>query len=281
MAILFAVALTFLRPQFLVYLALLLVFFVLKYIFPINRKERHNILRLLALLLVCWVGVLLYCNGLKKNFGIFSLSTALPRQNLKVCIDREYYLELDDSEIVQYITQNLNSQKDQWVVCMETIDKFGYLRIDQTTKHFITKNLGRFIKDTVLVMVDNIGDPFVGYSLRDKVLNANARGIFFKIYEVQMILFGNIPILYVMLASLLEGIAMIKTWISKRKLPWVHMALFSISICTTYLTFFVTCDEYMRTMISVIPYFYVMVAMFFQMCTNYSIRKFGSYETKS
>ena len=65
---------------------------------------------------------------------------------------------------------------------------------------------------------------------------------------------------------------MVVVWIKRRTMPWLHMALFSISVCTTYLTFFITNAHYMRTMISILPYFFCMAGLFLQMCSDYAAR---------
>lgn len=273
-ASLLATVLTFLRPQFMVYMALLLVFFALKLIFPYDKAERRTILRLLILQLVCWGVVLSYCAKFQTQFGIFSLSDALPRQNLKVCVDNGYYMDLDDKEIAQYITQRLEAEENPWLVCLDTVEQYGNARVAKTTKQYFTSHIARYLSDTVNVILNSLSEAFYGYSYNDtSAFNDNGWGhdIWFTLYPIQMLLFGRILIVHVLLASLLEGCAMVVVWIKHRALPWIHMALFSISFCTVFPTFFVTSAEYMRTMSSIMPFFICMVGLCLQMCSRASV----------
>lgn len=267
-----ALILLFLRPQFLIYLALLLVFYVLKLFFPYNKAERRTIFSLLAVQLVCWLVVFLYCAGFQSQFGIFSLSDALPRQNLIVCVDRGYYEDLDDTEVVQYLKQSLEAGEKGSDACVQAVKIYGNKRIDQTTKRYFASHFWTYFLDTVKIIQGDLGSSFYGYAADQGNYNPDASPFFFTAYPIQMALLPKIVIGHVLLASVLEGVAMIIVWIRRRTLPWMHMALFSISICTTFLTYFVTCGEYMRTMVSIIPYFICMIGIFLQMCSNVSTR---------
>ena len=271
-ALLLALALAFLRPQFLVYLALLLVFFVLKLIFPYERSERRTLCALLLASLACWGFVLSYCWGFQKQFGIFSLSDALPRQNLAICLERGYAQELDDREIADFVTQQ-EEEKDPLQVATEAVARYGNARVDKTTKQFFLSHFSRYLSDTISAALATANEAFFGYAYNTTDgWNTHAWGGFFSIYSVQRLLFDGVKIFYALLASALEGIAMVAVWIKRRTMPWLHMALFSISVCTTFLTYFVTCGEYMRTMISILPYFFCMAGLFLQMCSDYAAR---------
>lgn len=264
-----ATALTFLRPQFLTYLALLGVFFVLKLFFPFDRFERRRVLGLLLLEVIFLGGILGYCKGFQKATGIFSLTTALPVQNMRICIDRGYYTEFDDTEMSAFIAQKFEEGKRPVEVFNETCAKYGYQRIGDEAKQYLSHHPWQNLRDTIDIIVDDLQTDFCGYALKSSNINSHATGLCFKVYSLQMGLFGFVTVAHVLCASLLEGIAMVIVWIRRRKLPWIHMALFSISASTVFPTYFVTCAEYMRTMISVLPCVYCVAALFFQMCTNH------------
>lgn len=269
---LISVALLFLHPQFLAYLALLLVFYILKLFFPYNKKERNTIFALLAVQLLCWMVVLFYCAGFEKQYGIFSISDALPRQNLIVCVDRGYYKNLDDLEISQYLSQHLAAGENGSDVCVQAVDIYGNERVDQTTKQYFAEHLWRYFWDTMNVIEADLGSSFCGYAIGESNYNPDASRFFYMIDPIQITLFQRVLIVHVLIASMLEGVAMMVVWIGRRTLPWMHMALFSISVCTTFLTYFVTCGEYMRTMISILPYFVCMIGLFLQMCSDTSTK---------
>lgn len=122
------------------------------------------------------------------------------------------------------------------------------------------------------VIEADLGSSFCGYAIGESNYNPDASRFFYMIDPIQITLFQRVLIVHVLIASMLEGVAMMVVWIGRRTLPWMHMALFSISVCTTFLTYFVTCGEYMRTMISILPYFVCMIGLFLQMCSDTSTK---------
>lgn len=263
----------FLRPQFLYVFAALLLFFLLKSIFE-ESKSRQNFK--IVLLMACQtILILLYCGNFKAAYGVFSLSDAMPRQNLKICIDRGYYKEFDNPKLVKWIEdfqRGENIYEETWGATMSAISEFGNEEISRQTKKCIRVHLSDYIKDTLDIIVDDTTTTFLGYGSASYKLyeniNAEAPGVVHKIDRLQLALFNNVTVGQALAASLLEGFAMVYVWVKWKRPPWIHMALFSISMCTTWLTYFLTCFEYMRTMISVLPYFYIMVGLFLQwVCT--------------
>lgn len=219
--------------------------------------------------------ILLYCGNFKAAYGVFSLSDAMPRQNLKICIDRGYYKEFDNPKLVKWIEdfqRGENVYEETWGATMSAISEFGNEEISRQTKKCIRVHLSDYIKDTLDIIVDDTTTTFLGYGSASYKLyeniNAEAPGVVHKIDRLQLSLFNNVTVGQALAASLLEGFAMVYVWVKRKRPPWIHMALFSISMCTTWLTYFLTCFEYMRTMISVLPYFYIMVGLFMQwVCT--------------
>lgn len=264
-----ALLLAFLRPQFMVYLALLLVFYLLKMIFPYNKEERRTVLSLLLLQVVLWGGILGYCSAFEKQTGVFSLSITLPVQNLRLCIDRGYYKDFDDAEMAEFIGRRMDAQQEPIDVCNAALGEFGFKRSGETAKRYLSSHIVQNLADTVDVIINDVQSPFRGYNLHTSQRNAAAPGIFYKMYAVQMALFGFVTVGHALLASVLEGIVMVVVWVRRRRPPWLHMALFSISFCTTFVTYFVTNAEYMRTMSSIMPYFVCLVGMALQKCSEY------------
>lgn len=72
-ALLVTVWLIFLRPQFLTYLAMLMVFFVWR-MFYADKKEKKDLGILLAWGAVAALGIIVYCASFSNQFGIFSSS---------------------------------------------------------------------------------------------------------------------------------------------------------------------------------------------------------------
>ena len=264
----------FLRPQFLYVFAALLLFFVLKSIFE-ETKSRTN-LKMVLLMAVHAILILLYCANFNAIYGVFSISDAMPRQNLKICVDRGYYTEFENQELVEWIKDHQKGEDvltENWDATTSAVAEFGNKVIGQQTKQYFRTHFKEYVKDTIDIMIDDSTTTFLGYGSASFYLYANinsdAPGIVHKIDRLQLALFNNITVGQALAVSLLEGIAMVYVWVKRKRPPWVHMALFSITMCTTWLTYFLTCFEYMRTMTSVLPYFYLMIGLFIQwICTK-------------
>lgn len=256
-AVFLATVMSFLRPQFQIYLALLAVFCVLKFWLP-EKNERKKILILVAFLL-CAMGIILsYSALIQKQYSVFSISDALPRQNLKVCIDRGY-LDLDDEEVAQFLQEQLSDGADTWKLTDQAVERFGNRRIAKTTKNYFISNFTLYIRDTITVIRDTLKEQFYGYDIPIPELQGTLWGqLTRRIYSV----FQPFTIGCVLLISFLEGIVMCVLWVRNKSVPWIHTALFSISISTFFTPYFSTCAEYMRTMVSILPYMYILIALF-------------------
>ena len=115
-----------------------------------------------------------------------------------------------------------------------------------------------------------MGEDFTGYVYKQTVgLSLSVPGL---AAAFQYALFQWLTLGHAMLLSLAEGVVIVRRWLRDRKPPWVHMALFSITATTVYLAFVITCGEYMRTMLSVLPYLFVILALAAQKLVDY-IRK--------
>lgn len=266
------VLLIFLRPQFMVYLALLTVFCILKWFFPADSQERKTILFLGAGIGVTVLLLLGYSWQFERQFGVFSLTDATPRQDLVICIDRGYYPELDDAEVAQFLQEELEQGASSWDSSVTAVERFGNERIGRTTKNYFARHLSQYLRDTIDTAVNDLQSRFIGYALGLSHVTEGLQksGIICKLYYVQVGLFGTVSVMQVLLVTVLEGLAMVVAWVRRRSLPWIHMLFFSAMTCTTFLTYFVTCGEYMRTMVSALPYAYIVFFLFLQFCSTYS-----------
>lgn len=258
---------SFLRPQFLYVFAALFVFFVLKSLFEETQRKTNR--KMLVMMVVQTGLILIYCWNFKAVFGVFSLTDALPRQEIKICVDRGYYKELENQDITKTIEQCLQDGQDNWQATKAAVYQFGNAEIDRQAKKYFREHLNAYLGDTVHIVLEDMTTRFYGYDRSASPMKENAPRIAYRVMQVQNTLFQPVTVGWALVASLLSGVAMVFVWIRKKKMPWIHMALFSISMCTTYLTYFVTCDEYMRTMITVLPLLCIMVGMFLQWgCTE-------------
>lgn len=276
LAVLLSAFLLFLRPQFLVYPVLLAVYCVLR-LFLESGTKKMDLLGTLAALLVLGGIVCGYCRVFQKQFGLFSISDAKPRQDMIVFMQRELYHDSSDEEFVQVVERALEQATDGkdgsvdywWAMCIVR-DYYGNARMEKVLRQCILENPGQYLKDRVLVMADCSMDHFYGYYHG----SAHTTILLLGLGVLMRILFEFVTVGHAMLAALVQTVVMVVVWVRRRRPPWIHMALCSISMTTVYLTFFVTCGEYMRTMVSVLPYLYVMAAMALQwLCVRWKNRE--------
>ena len=86
-----------------------------------------------------------------------------------------------------------------------------------------------------------------------RALNPILRAVFDRVY-----------VFYAFVASAASGVVMAVQWVRRRKIPWLWAAFFSTTCSMVVTTYFATCDEYMRTMLGVLPGLYMMGAMLLQ-----------------
>ena len=179
------------------------------------------------------------------------------------CMERGYYKDFENKDMVKLLEAYVDDENVDWNGTVAAVEKFGNAEVSRQTTQFFKKHLVMYGKDTLKVAVNDMSSEFYGYDAVAKTKDS-VPGVVYRIITLQRALFGKVSVGWALIASLLEGIAMAYVWIQERRPPWIHMALFSIAMCTTWLTYFVTCGEYMRTMVSVLPYFYIMVGLFVQ-----------------
>lgn len=220
-------------------------------------------------------GILAYCVAFQSQFGIFSLTDASPRQNIKVCIDRGYYKDFTDAKVVQFIDDTLEAESgNAWQVAYKLTDTYGNAAAQKLAKDYFRTHAARYAKDTLVLIWNYRTAEMGGYG---EEIREGSGGLYnfctLLAQEASLILqpfekWLNVYTIY--LLSALWGVVMVVVWVRRKSPPWVHMALFAILVCTTFLTFVITCGEYMRTMITVVPYAFICLAMAVQWISDRS-----------
>ena len=248
--------LVFMRPQYLIYWAILVVFCLLRYAFPDDIAERRGLGQALAALALAGVAVLAYCAQYQRQFGVFTMSDAKIKQDLYTCVQRGYYVEFEDEELRDVLIEE-TVDKGIWAVVFRGME-FGDVRVKAATDSYIRQHLARYLLDTLHVMKVDCHNVFEGYaqpveSAPARALNPILRAIFDRVY-----------VFYAFVASAASGIVMAVQWVRRRKIPWLWAAFFSTTCSMVVTTYFATCGEYMRTMLGILPGLYMMGAMLLQ-----------------
>lgn len=267
-ALVVTVVLIFLRPQFLTYLAMLLVFFIWRYFCADGTAEKKQLRKLLTVWGAATACILVYCGLFYLQFGIFSVSDATPRQNLYVCLERGYYTEFTDTDFIDAIEEAKANHPDSlWDATVEVHDAFGNPKLSEQTSGYFHSHLGTYLRDTAELLWKDSTATFYGYGSQpaetQNPLMVFVAGVADR-FNLLFYFLRNITIFQALAVALAEGIAMVWVWVRQKQPPWLHMALFAILMCTTFPTYLITCGEYMRTMITVLPYFFITLGIFVQ-----------------
>lgn len=248
--------LVFMRPQYLIYWAIFVVFCLLRYVFPDDIAERRGLLQALAALALVGVAVLAYCAQYQRQFGVFTMSDAKIKQDLYTCVQRGYYAEFEDEELREILAQ-ASDAPDIWPVVEQGMT-LGDVRVKAATDSYIRQHPARYLLDTLHVMKEDCYGIFWGYSTPRAAPAAAA------LDHLQRAVFDRVYVFYAFVASAASGIVMAVQWVRRRKIPWLWAAFFSTTCSMVVTTYFATCDEYMRTMLGVLPGLYMMGAMLLQ-----------------
>lgn len=259
LAVLLTELLIFLRPQFLTYWAILLVFLLLRLAFPDRKTERTNLLKMLAALAAGLVLVLGYCAVFQKQFGLFSMTVAGARQDMVVAIRYGYYPDFEDTEMAEAMCRTAETG-DEDAVLLTAMD-FGWARAQKAARTYFNKHPVQYLYDTAMQMGRDSVTNFHGYAWESKQAPMPLAKLYsFWNYGV----FGALCIGHSMVASVAAGVVMAVQWVRRRKIPWLWAAFFSLMFTTVFSPYFVTCGEYMRTMISVLPYMQCVIGLALQ-----------------
>ena len=265
--------LVFLRPQFLTYPVILLGYFILRSFFC-DPSLRKLLLKWAAATLAGFAVVFLYCWQFQKAYGIFSLTAALPRQNIKICVSEGFYKYSSDPSIVDFIDTTLAEEraKDEvngdWHTVQILLDKYGNPKISDIAQECLHANEAEYLSYLADTIFEWAGVKLQGYSL------SSAYGIApqwkYQVGTLLSWLFDPFTVMHALVLPLMAGIAAIVSWVRHRTIPWIQLGLFALGSSVVYPVFITTNGEFVRTMIGIVPFLYIWSAMLLQWISNHS-----------
>lgn len=248
-AVLLTLLLSFLRPSFLLFLAITFVFLIVRLLIT----KDSEITKALKINLFSWIVILIYSFLFFNSTGIFTISDPMPRQLLIVCMNREYFIDGDDKEYVEFVKSGLEENpSDVWPTVMKAVPKFGLKRTQNYAKNCIKKNLSKYIKDEVKESAVNANYDFFSYNIAEENLNPN-------ISTLRNLAIGFFDILKPIHALALATyflIITIKGLVYEKKMYWLSCGFSSFIILIFISSMIATCSEYIRTMIHMYPFIY-------------------------
>lgn len=256
-----SVLMIFERPTFLLFAVVLFGFWILRML--AYKDERKMLLRLCIASLCTFLLVGLYSIGIHKNFGIYSISDAMPRQNVVTAIERGYYVDSKNEEFVEIINKGLEATDgDTWKTMTYVLDEFGLTKSNKYAKAVLFHNFRRYVSDTVSQMLSDakvfFSEQYVYYGIYEK--NQNNEGYdFITIDWLRQVL--QLRIVYLYISELICVCMLVGTWLKRKEIPWLYIGLATFMAAIPVTTYIATCGEFNRTMIHVVPFVYVTFAM--------------------
>lgn len=272
-AIIGSFILVFLRPQFLTYPVILLGYFILRAFFC-DPSLRKLLLKWAAATLAGFAVVFLYCWQFQKAYGIFSLTAALPRQTINVCISQGYYKYYPDASVVDFIDKTLaeNQSEDEFNAIWQTtwiiLDKYGNAKTAEIANKSISICKMEYLNYLKQTIYEWSGNRLQGYSLATMYnLEPQWR---YKLGVLLTWIVDPFTVMHAFVLPLMAGIAAIVSWVRHRTIPWIQLGLFALGSSVVYPVFITTNGEFVRTMIGIVPFLYIWGAMLLQWISNHS-----------
>lgn len=248
-AVLLTLLLSFLRPSFLLFLAITLFFLTIRLLITKNSEIK----KALNINILSWIIVFIYSFLFFSSTGIFTISDPMPRQLLVVCMNRGYFLDGDDKEFVEYVKNGMEENPSEvWPTVKKAVKNFGLKRTQNYAKNCIKNNLPKYIKDEVKESAVNANYDFFSYNIAKENINPN-------IYTLRNLAIGFFDILKPIHALALATyffIITIKGLMYEKKMYWLSCGFSSFIILIFISSMIATCGEYIRTMIHMFPFIY-------------------------
>lgn len=266
-SIILSSTLIFLRPTFLVFFLLLIGLYIFKLIF-----EKQKIAKLAIIVSIpCCMLVALYSFIFYNQYGNISLSNTLLRQQFWICIYNQYYIDIENQEVInqEVFNKALEIEKygtvDDTIVYLDSIYNTPQKKLQFIKESLKGKKLTH-INKTFENIAKHTNIQYTGYYLKNTqtFYNTGKHGpiLAIKNYFFNLIIpmFGIIYFHTVYWIIALELLLIFYYIFKKKQLPIINLGLFAFPTVIIISTFFGTNAEYMRTSICVLPFVYFIIA---------------------
>lgn len=246
------IILCFLRPTFLLFEIILFVFLLIRVLL-----KKKNTIPVLYGCVFAWIIIFIYSGLFYKSYGIFSISDPMPRQFMFVCIEREYYKNSSDEKFIDLVEQSLEEVNNNlWEVTGIVLSNFGLANTEKIAKECIKNNFCNYLNDEIKLIFEVLGMDFYSYAIDREDISVSAKNIRNILEKGTNI----IRPIHGILLALAVGITAIFDLVKKKKVCWISVGLFTFIYGIFLSTVFLTCGEYIRTMIHIIPFLYIAIA---------------------
>lgn len=240
----------FLRPTFLLFLIIEILFFV----FCILLKKNDAVKSFISGLVISGV-VLIYSCCFYQVHGLFTIADQMPRQLLYVCINEGYYVNSEDIAFVQTIKKAQSNNENLWAMVFEVQEEYDPAEIQKFVKECIKKNWKQYLVDEFEVACYVLESDFEAYQ-KAKVGEAVYKNHIAKIVDKTV---NVIRPVHGMIVAAVLLVLFILQWTQKR-ICWVYLGCAGFLVSIFLSTIIATNGEYIRTMIHIVPFIYVGIA---------------------
>lgn len=251
----FTFVLLFLRPTFLYFLAIVLIFFIVRrFEKPTYSSDWVGIVTTV----ICFVFVGIYAYFFSLTHGIFSISDAKVRQDLIVSMQQGYYQDASNPDFVQMIEEGLAANDNNaWAIVYQVIDEFGNPTVAQLTKEARNANLGEYFTYLKDLVIDHYNLPYSAYD------SFNAEKVVANDWNTILTgPFHQLKFYHVYYIAIIELIVVLVIMIKEKRIDLIHSGLFVFIGGIVVSTFIATCGEWMRTSLLVVPFSYIAIAYY-------------------
>lgn len=251
--------LTFLRPSALGFMGILFVFFIIRLI--LNKETRKIDIKCLISSVITIIITVIYAAIFYTQYGIFSISDAVPRQQLFICADQDWYKDSSNREFVEHLENSLQEQGEIWAGMKQTLFYFKSAKIQELTNECKEKNSAEYKQYIINTITENSNENYNAYHLfvpNSKVTLTYAASQSFLILKM----------IHVYIITFIQLVIGLYKWIRYKKVPWIDLGLFAFMFTTLFTTFVGTNAEFMRTSLCVLPFAYISIALYINSFIN-------------
>lgn len=249
-AIILIFFMTFFRPSFIGFVAIVFGFFILKLL--LEKENRKKDLICLGTSLITIIMILMYALVFYIQHGIFSITKATVRQDLYICMFQEFYKNSGDEQFINDVEESIKTQDTQWNAMIKILEDYGDKRVQELVK-ISKKESGKQYNEYLINLINSVSNEY--FDAYDEFCVDNTTNA--KANFIKGLMFMKFSTVYIVL--ILEAFVSIYKWIKNRKPDWIYLGLFGFSFTILFTTFVGTNVEFMRTAICVVPFSYIAI----------------------
>lgn len=256
----FSLILVFHRPTFLLLLFCYFLFLVVYRFYLKRNKDIVNIPLLVSG--ACILVVMVYSSFYYKAYGLFSITSVMPRQLLYVCAEQGFYQSGSNESLINDISCLLSGDEKPYpslTEIEELVKKYGL----KESQEFAIKC---FLKEPV---------SYLNYLIKT-LLNegmqvfTNGRGEYLDTWErrgygqVAMFLgslFSFVTLGHIYIITMINLGGFLIGWFKYKKILWVYLGIGVLLTGIIVTTFTGTNASFTRTMVHVLPFFYLSLSL--------------------